>query len=111
MFSIAWITPKAARLLKDIHKDIVHQRAKPLGSGGHHAEHDITGLGYRRESEESLQILLAEGEEVTYGDGEDNQGVEHPLPGLAVERTEHLHHYHEERESGGSPWRLPTDTR
>lgn len=48
---------EGGEVAEDIHKDIVHQRAETLGSGGHHAEHDIAGLGYRREREEALQIL------------------------------------------------------
>ena len=81
---------------EDVYQNVIHHCGGAHDVVGDDAEHNVSGLRYGRECQEALDVALAYGKEVAYGDGQDDECVQHPFPNLAVDVAESLcKHAHE----------------
>ena len=84
-----------------IDKRIVHQRGDTHCGVAHHSKHDIACLRDGAERHESLELALADGEEVGNCDRKHDGDVEQIFP-VHSQRGEYLHQDDAQREGGGT---------
>ena len=86
-----------AQVGEEVNQHVVNQRGHTHRRAGDDAQHDVACLRDAGEGHQSHQVLLAQGEEVGQGDGENDDPVEDSLP-FRHHRGEHLdedQHQHE----------------
>ena len=84
-----------------VDEHVVHERGHAESRPADHAEHDVASLRDRRIGQKTLEILLADREQVRQRDRHDDHAVENALP-LRGDRSEHLDENRHQHEHGRS---------
>ena len=79
---------KGSQVGEDVYQHVVNQSRHTLSRTRDNTQHDVTGLRDRREGQESFQVLLTDGKQVTDGNRQHNQGPQDALPDSRVEEED-----------------------